>query len=223
MRNIRRPLTKAQSPFLDPVHVVSGIRDNPPPRENFTECLYGLVLSHSFFLNLKMLTTLQKRAIRVVSRSGCDAHTDPTFKELKMNSIHLLYLNQFMFSFITGNLNWVLFFSVNNNVHSYNTRHASLFFRLPLCRTNIRQFSISFQGAEFFNTLSSDIKHTTSQQAERFFNSQLSTSCLPFFYFLFHPTLVSHLTERLAVYMCFFPILSVLGRNLTLYKPAGIF
>ena len=30
--------------------------------------------------NLKRLTILQKRAIRVVSRSGCDAHTDPIFK-----------------------------------------------------------------------------------------------------------------------------------------------
>ena len=51
------------------------------------------------------------------------------------------------------------FFSVNNSIHSYNTRHAS-FYRLPLCRTNIRQFSISFQGPKFFNTLSSEIKNS---------------------------------------------------------------
>ena len=68
----------------------------------------------------------------------------------------LLHLGQFMYSFSTGNLP-TKFDSVNNSIHSYNTRHAS-FYRLPLCRTNIRQFSISFQGPKFFNTLSSEIK-----------------------------------------------------------------
>ena len=36
--------------------------------------------------------------IKIVSRSGCDAHTDPIFKELrflKMKGIHLLQLGQF--------------------------------------------------------------------------------------------------------------------------------
>ena len=114
--------------------------------------------------NLKRLTILQKRAIRIVNRSGCDAHTDPIFKELrflKMKGIYLLQLGQFMYSFSTGNLptKFDSFFSVNNSIHSYNTRHAS-FYRLPLCRTNIRQFSISFQGPKFFNTLSSEIKNS---------------------------------------------------------------
>ena len=66
-----------------------------------------------------------------------------------------------MYSFSTGNLppKFDSFFSVNNSIHSYNKRHAS-FFWLPLCRTNIRQFSISFQGPRFFDTLSSEIKTT---------------------------------------------------------------
>ena len=80
---------------------------------------------------------------------------------LKMKGIHFLQLGQFMHSFSTGNLpnKFDSFFSVNNSIHSYNTRHAS-FYRLPLCRTNIRQFSISFQGPKFFNTLSSEIKNS---------------------------------------------------------------
>ena len=78
-----------------------------------------------------------------------------------MKGIHFLQLGQFMYSFSTGNLptKFDSFFSVNNSIHSYNTRHAS-FYRLPLCRTNIRQFSISFQGPKFFNTLSSEIKNS---------------------------------------------------------------
>ena len=49
------------------------------------------------------------------------------------------------------------FLSVNNSIHSYKTRLAS-FFQLTLCRKNIRQFLISFQGSKFFNTLSYKIK-----------------------------------------------------------------
>ena len=69
-------------------------------------------------------------------------------------------LGQFMYSFSTGNLptKFDSFFSVNNSIHSYNTRHVS-FCQLPLCGTNIRQFSLSFQGPKFFNTLSSEMKN----------------------------------------------------------------
>ena len=91
----------------------------------------NLVWGSTYKSNLKRLTILQKRAIRIVNRSGCDAHTDPIFKELrflKMKGIHLLQLGQFMYSFSTGNLptKFDSFFSVNNSIHSYNTRHASL-------------------------------------------------------------------------------------------------
>ena len=92
----------------------------------------NLVWGSTYQSNLKRLTILQKRAIRVVSSSSCDAHTDPIFKDLKflkMNSIRLLQLGQFMYSSSTGNLPPKLdsFFSVNNSIHRYNTRHASLF------------------------------------------------------------------------------------------------
>ena len=124
----------------------------------------NLVWGSTYKSNLKRLTILQKRAIRIVSRSRCDAHTDPIFKEfkfLRITSIYLLQLGKFMYSFSTGNLppKFDSFFSVNNSIYSYNTRHAS-FFRLPLCRTNIKQFSISFQGPKFFNSLSHEIKNT---------------------------------------------------------------
>ena len=39
---------------------------------------------------------------------------------------------------------------------TYGTRSSELFY-LPQCRTNIRKFSISFQGPKFFNSLSFEI------------------------------------------------------------------
>ena len=61
----------------------------------------------------------------MVSRSGCDAHTDPIF----LNGIHLLQLGQFMYSFSTGNLptKFDSFFSVNKCIHSYKHKVRFLF------------------------------------------------------------------------------------------------
>ena len=52
-------------------------------------------------------------------------------------------------------------FSVTHQVHSYGTRSSEVF-HLSHCRTNLRKFSISFQGAKFFNSLSSEIRNATS-------------------------------------------------------------
>ena len=52
-------------------------------------------------------------------------------------------------------------FTINNQTHSHNTRHAKSF-RLPLCRTNIWQFSVFFQGPKFFNSLPSEISGSSS-------------------------------------------------------------
>ena len=55
---------------------------------------YSLVYPHLYYCasvwgltyhsNLKRLVTLQKRAVRTISRSAFDAHTDPIFKSLKL-------------------------------------------------------------------------------------------------------------------------------------------
>ena len=40
-----------------------------------------------------------------------------------------------------------------NQVHGYNTRSSKSFYIFS-CRTNVKQFSIRFQGPELFNSLS---------------------------------------------------------------------
>ena len=50
----------------------------------------NLVWGSTYKSNLKRLTILQQRAIRMVSRSGCDAHTDPIFKELALTCLTLV-------------------------------------------------------------------------------------------------------------------------------------
>jgi len=116
--------------------------------------------------NLRRLITLQKGVIRIMLRSAFDAHTDPLFKNLKilnLGSIYELQIGKFMYQYRSGLLPYSFnnMLSVTHQVHSYGTR-SSEFFHLPQCRTNIRNFSISFQGPKFFNSLSSEIRNVTS-------------------------------------------------------------
>ena len=46
----------------------------------YCACVWGF----TYHSNLKRLVTLQKRAVRTISRSAFDAHTDPIFKNLKL-------------------------------------------------------------------------------------------------------------------------------------------
>ena len=116
--------------------------------------------------NLRRLITLQKRVVRIMSRSAFDAHTDPLFKNLKilnLESIYKLQIGKFMYQYRSGLLPYSFnnMFLVTRQVHSYGTRSSEHFY-LPQCRTNIRKFSISFQGPKFFNSLSFEIRNATS-------------------------------------------------------------
>ena len=126
----------------------------------------NLAWAGTYKSNLQRIVTLQKRALRIVSNSTYIAHTGPIFKELKLlkfHDIHSFQLGTFMFSFENSTLpsKFNNFFLLNSQIHNYNTRNAQSF-RLPLCRTNTRKFSIYFQGPNFYNSLNSDITSSPS-------------------------------------------------------------
>jgi hypothetical protein len=116
--------------------------------------------------NLDRVVKLQKRVVRCICRQPYDAHTDPLFKELKIlkfGDIYLFNLCMFMFSYNNDLLPdpFRNFFQPVNRIHQYNTRNSGLLY-IPFCRTNIRRFSVFYQGLKFFNKLSSDIRSTFS-------------------------------------------------------------
>ena len=118
--------------------------------------------------NLRRLITLQKRVVRIMSRTAFDAHTEPLFKNLRilnLKDIYKLQIGKFMYQCKSGLLpdSFNDMFFVTRQVHSYGTRSSELFY-LPQCRTtcNIRKFSISFQGPNFYNSLSPEIQNVTS-------------------------------------------------------------
>ena len=60
-----------------------------------------VVWGSTYKTNLRRLVSLQKRVIRIISKSTFDSHSDPIFKELellKLSDIRQLELGKFMFS-----------------------------------------------------------------------------------------------------------------------------
>lgn len=126
----------------------------------------NVVWASTYPSNLHRIILLQKRVIRILNKSKFDAHTDPIFKKfslLKLSDICLLQLGKFMYSYNNSLLpkRFDNMFVLNNQIHVYNTRSA-MAFRTPLCRTNIRKFSIRFQGPKLFNSLPTEIVSTVS-------------------------------------------------------------
>ena len=68
----------------------------------YCTCVWGL----TYHSNLKRLVTLQTRAVRSISRSAFDAHTDPIFKSLKLlkfENIVFLQVAKIMYIYKTAN------------------------------------------------------------------------------------------------------------------------
>ena len=61
---------------------------------------------------------------------------------LKLHDIHLLELGKFMYSY-------------KHSLLTIRFRNAKAF-KLLFCRTNTRQFSVSYQGPKYFNSLDND-------------------------------------------------------------------
>ena len=82
---------------------------------------------------------------------------------LKLYDIHLLELGKCMYSY-KHSLSPIRLrntFLLNNQTHNYNTRDADAF-KLPFCRTNTRQFSVTYQTPKYFNSLNNDICNSIS-------------------------------------------------------------
>ena len=62
----------------------------------------------------------------------------------------------FKMSRLPGALKMLFRFRVENNLLLHQTMH---FFYIPLCRTNIKQSALCFQGPKFFNSLNIEIQN----------------------------------------------------------------
>ena len=109
---------------------------------------YSPVCSYLFYCVSLCASTypsnlLQKRVVRIMSRSAFDDHTDPSFKNIGiLNLESTVYLQTSSAKIyvsvqirLTSWLPLSNMFLVKRQVHSYGTRSSELFY-LPQCRTN---------------------------------------------------------------------------------------
>ena len=108
--------------------------------------------------NIKRLFMLQKKAIRIMCNANPRCHSAPLFKELKLLNIwqiNKFLVGQFMYKCYRRTLPSVFdnYFVRTQDVHSYNTRQASLFFDLPRVKTNYCKNGIRFRGPAIWNDI----------------------------------------------------------------------
>ena len=125
---------------------------------------YTLICLYLFYCNIAWSSTdvwklsriflLQKRIVRVLTHSNYRAYTASLFSKLKILSIYQLnffHVGKFMFSYHGHNQLFSQLFTTNIEIHNYNARNASSY-RANGYRTNIKQFTILFQGPKLWNS-----------------------------------------------------------------------
>ena len=118
------------------------------------------------YTHLRRLVFLQKRIVRIISKRGFDAYTNPLFKSpmiLKLEHIYSLHLGKFMFSVKNNSVPSSFSRSIlrTNQVNGYNTRSSNKFIFISSVPTEESFlcffFYYYYQGPVFFNQLNAFI------------------------------------------------------------------
>ena len=106
--------------------------------------------SSTYVSNLNRIFIPQKRAVRAITNSDYRAHSAPLFAKLGILDIfqvNSFQIAKFMFYYHNKLLPsmFLNLFETNSEIHNDGTRTAGCY-RPHFCRTNIKQFTILFQG-----------------------------------------------------------------------------
>ena len=116
----------------------------------------NLIWASTYVTNLQRIYLLPKRAVRAISKVDYKASSKPLFANLKILDVYSLYsLQVSSFIYLYHNdalpISFTQIFQTGNQIHQYSTRYS--------WRTNIKKFSILFQGPRIWNSLRIDIKN----------------------------------------------------------------
>jgi Reverse transcriptase (RNA-dependent DNA polymerase) len=125
---------------------------------------YGnLVWASNYMTRLQRICLLQKKIVRIITRSPYGSHTSPMFQQLGLLTFHNItvfqmaeFMHRYTFSLLPNA--FADFFQCVSDVHSYFTRNKSYTYRIPFSRTNIHKFSISSRGPYIWNRLPQDLR-----------------------------------------------------------------
>ena len=131
----------------------------------YTYC--NLVWGSAANVHLEPLINLQKKLVRIVSKSGYLDHTEPIFNNLKLLKVKQIYdlnCDKFMYQ-CYNNKNYYYFkdkLITNGDFHDYDTRNRDLL-RKPFGR--LQQFKNSFinNGIDLWNILPDNTKEAPTR------------------------------------------------------------
>jgi hypothetical protein len=117
----------------------------------------NIIWGNAAKVHLSKVHILQKRVIRLICKVAVKDHTYYLFQECKILNVydvHKLLCCMFMYKYHSNLLPraFIGMFSLNNTVHAYGTRQQQLY-RLPQCRTSLRQRSICYVGPKLWNSI----------------------------------------------------------------------
>ena len=104
--------------------------------------------------------------MRAITISEYRAHTAPVFSKLEILyifQVNTLDTAKYMFRYHNNLLSPLLrnLFMTNSQVYRYDTRTASNY-RVHSCRTNIKKFTILYQGPRIWNCLPASVTNLSS-------------------------------------------------------------
>ena len=146
------------------------------PTKILLSLYFTMILPHIMYCNiiwgncakslLNRIHILQKRAIRIITNSLPQAHTEPLFQKLRLLTVYeinKLVTCSFTYSYINDILPDFLedCFIQNNTRTVYNTRQSNNFY-IPFYRYNVSRRTIRYTGPLLWNVLPDYVKCTTS-------------------------------------------------------------
>ena len=121
---------------------------------------YGnIIWASNYHNNLRRLNLLQKKVLRIITKSGYLSHTENLFKEQKIltiQKINSLETAILMYKFNCNQLpeSFDTIFNLNKNIHCHNTRQSSNY-HIPTKNSKLAQFSITYMGPKVWNNFRS--------------------------------------------------------------------
>ena len=124
------------------------------------------VWGNTYPTNLKKITVLQKKLIRIVTCSPYRAHSKPLLvanNVLSVSEINVYMVGILMYNYCNDNMPDIFngFFQRNSERHNRNTRQSNDF-HVRFARFDVRKFSLKIHGATIWNDIPLYIKNASS-------------------------------------------------------------
>ena len=124
------------------------------------------IWGNTFKSHLKQSHILQKKSVRIITKSSFYSASAPLFKSLLILPIYdLVTLNTLIFMFSVNSKllpeKYCNMFVLNSNFHSYSTRQKH-YFHLPKVRLTLSLNSLSYVGIKLWNQLEESIRSSST-------------------------------------------------------------